>query len=198
MNHPRREQYRRAFRAGRLALPGALAAMLGLYLLVAGADVAGVLLLAIAGMLALRVRHCVSLAARSGVGARSEDEVQRVLDPLRCEGWWVRHSVSWPGGGDVDSVLVAPSGVAFAIETKTRAYDERHLRRVREQAAWLGRRRRRYGAVPVLCVVRAAGVERYEHSVLVVSIDRLVPVLWEVTNSMDGGQSMQLGGRSVA
>ena len=92
------------------------------------------------------------------------------------------HSVSWPGGGDLDSVVVAPSGVAFAIETKTRAYDERHLRRVREQAAWLARRRRTHGALGVLCIVRASGVERCEDGVLVVSIDRIVVVLWTAAN----------------
>jgi hypothetical protein len=51
---------------------------------------------------------------------------------------------------------------------------------VREQAAWLSRRRRRWcrrGAVPVVCVVRPRGVERVERGVLVVSIDRLIPVL---------------------
>jgi hypothetical protein len=90
-------------------------------------------------------------------------------------------SISWPGGGDIDSVVVAPSGVAFAIEIKTR-YHERHLRRAREQAVWLARRGRRRGALPVLCVVRAAGVERCESGAI--SIDRLVPVLWAVANGM--------------
>ena len=59
-------------------------------------------------------------------------------------------------------------------------YDERRLARVREQAAWLSRRRRRWcrrGAVPVVCLVRAQGVQRLEQNVLVVSIDRLLPVL---------------------
>ena len=86
------------------------------------------------------------------------------------------------------------------IETKTRRYDERQLARVVEQARWLGRRRRKWchGAVPVLCVVRAARVERYEHGVIVVSMDRLVPVLWEVANSVDRGQSMELRGLSIA
>jgi hypothetical protein len=66
------------------------------------------------------------------------------------------------------------------IETKTRTYDRRHLARVREQAAWLARRRRRWarnGALGVMCLVRARGVERVEHDVLVVSIDRLTHVL---------------------
>ena len=156
------------------------AAIFGLYLQAAGADGAGAAALVLAVMLDLRARHWLSMAARSGIGARSEDEVQRVLDPVRREGWRVRHSVSWRGRGDVDSVVVAPGGVAFAIETKTRSYDERHLRRVREQAVWLARRRRIRTVVPVLCIVRAAGVERCENGVLVVSVDRLVAVLWAV------------------
>jgi hypothetical protein len=46
----------------------------------------------------------------------------------------MRHSLSWRGVGDIDSVAIAPTGIAFAVETKTRAYDERHLVRVRGQA----------------------------------------------------------------
>jgi hypothetical protein len=45
--------------------------------------------------------------------------------------------------------------------------------RVRQQAAWLSRRRRswcRNGALPVLCVVRARGIERVENDVLVVTL----------------------------
>jgi hypothetical protein len=78
----------------------------------------------------------------------------------------------------------------FSTQTKTRTYDERQLGRVREQARWLGRRRRRWcrrGAFPVLCVVRAAGVEHYERGVLVVSIDRLVRVLWKVADEIEPG-----------
>jgi hypothetical protein len=66
------------------------------------------------------------------------------------------------------------------VETKTRSYDDRHLARVREQAAWLSRCRRRWcrrGAMPVVCLVRPRGIERVERAVLVVSIDRLIPVL---------------------
>ena len=125
-------------------------------------------------------RHWFSLAGRSRVGARSEDAVQRALAPLQAEGWRLRHSLRWAGRGDIDSVAIAPSGIAIAIETKTRTYDRRHLARVREQAAWLARRRRRWarsGALAVLCLVRARGVERVEDDVLVVSIDRLTYVL---------------------
>ena len=82
--------------------------------------------------------------------------------------------------GDIDSVAIAPTGVGIVIETKTRTYDRRHLARLHEQAAWLSRRRRRWccrGALGVLCLVRARGVQRCEQDVLVVSIDRLTPIL---------------------
>jgi Nuclease-related domain len=106
--------------------------------------------------------------------------VQRVLAALQAEGWRLRHSLPWQGRGDIDSVAVAPTGVAVAIETKTRTYDEGHLARVHEQVAWLSRRRRRWsrhGALAVLCLVRMRGVERIEDDVLVVSMDRLIPLL---------------------
>ena len=104
------------------------------------------------------------------------------------------------GRGDIDSVAIAPTGVGFAIETKTRMYDERQLGRVLEQASWLRRRRRRWcgrGAFPVLCVVRAGGVDRYERGVLVVSIDRLAPVLWEVANGAERRHATPLRGLPV-
>ena len=77
-------------------------------------------------------------------------------------------------------MAIAPTGMAMAIETKTRAYNGRHLDRVGEQAAWLSRRQRRWApndALGVRCLVRARGVERVEHDFVVVSIDRLTHVL---------------------
>jgi hypothetical protein len=100
--------------------------------------------------------------------------------PLQAEGWRLRHSLSWRGRGDIDSVAISPTGIAVEIETKTRSYDQRHVARVREQVAWLSRRRRRWardGALGVMCLVRARGVERGENDVLVVSIDRLTHAL---------------------
>ena len=162
---------------GVAAAGSAAAALLGLVL--AGAGARAVAVLAAAG-LALYACHWLSLASRSGVGARSEDEVRHLLTELEGEGWRLRHSLPWRGRGDIDSLAIAPTRVAFAIETKTRSYDDRHLARVREQAAWLSRWRRRWcrrGAVPVVCLVRPRGVERVEHGVLVISVDRLIPVL---------------------
>ena len=179
-NYPRRQEYRRLSHAGKAALGSAVTALLALVVAGAGAaSFAGLLLLAAFG-LGLDARHWLSLARRSRVGAGSEDAVQRALAPLQAEGWRLRHSLPWRGQGDIDSVAIAPNGIAIAIETKTRTYDGRHLARVREQAGWLSRRRRRWarnGALAVLCLVRGRGVERVEHDVLVVSIDRLTHVL---------------------
>jgi hypothetical protein len=77
-------------------------------------------LLLIAVGLGLSARHWLGLAGRSRVGARSEDDVQRALVPLRAEGWRLRHSLLWQGPGDIDSVAISPTGIAVAIETKTR------------------------------------------------------------------------------
>ena len=74
---------------------------------------------------------------------------------------------AWRERGDIDSLAIAPTGVGFVVETKTRTYDHRHLARVHEQAAWLSRRRRRW-CRPARCrwsVVRARGVQRLEQNV---------------------------------
>ncbi len=191
-NYARRQQYRRCVRAGKAALGSAVLALLGLAVAAAGAAPIAGLLLVMAVGLSINARHWLSLAGRSRVGARSEGEVQRALAALQAEGWRLRHSLPWQGRGDIDSVAIAPSGIAIAIETKTRTYDVCHLARVREQAAWLSRRRRRWarnGALAVMCVVRVRGVERVEHDVLVVSIDRLTHVLRVATGMVPEARS---------
>jgi Nuclease-related domain len=190
LNYARRQQYRRLSRAGKAAAGSVAAALLALVVVGAGvaplaraAPLAGLLLLTAFG-LGLYACHWLALAGRSRVGARAEDDVQRALASLEKEDWRLRHSLPWQGPGDIDSVAISPTGIAVAIETKTRTYDGCHLARVREQAAWLSGRRRRWarnGALGVMCLVRARGVERVEHDVLVVSIDRLVHVLRAAT-----------------
>ena len=180
MNYARRQQYRRLSHAGKAAVGSIVAGLFGLMFASAGAAALGGLLVLMAVGLAFYARHWLSLAGRSRVGARSEDEVQRALAHLQAEGWRLRHSLPWQGRGDIDSVAIAPTGVAVAIETKTRSYDVRHLARVHEQAVWLSRRRRRWcrhGVLAVLCLVRVRGVQRVEDDVFVVSIDRLMPAV---------------------
>jgi Nuclease-related domain len=180
LNYARRQQYRRLSRAAMAAMARSASALLALAVAGAGPVSAAGAILVLALGLGLYARHWLSLAERSRVGARSEDDVRRALAPLLAEGWRLRHSLPWRGRGDIDSLAIAPTGLGFVVETKTKTYDDRHLVRVREQAAWLSRRRRRWcrrGAVPVVCVVRARGVQRFEQNVLVVSIDRLIPSL---------------------
>ena len=180
VNYARRQQYRRLSRAGEAGIGAAGTTLLGLWAASVGAVLVAVCLLVVAAALALCARHWLSLARRSRVGACSEDAVQHALAPLQAEGWRLRHSLSWQGPGDIDSVAIAPSGIAIAIETKTRTYEAHHLARVSEQAVWLSRHRRRWarhGALGVLCVVHARGIEGVEDDVLVVSLDRLTYVL---------------------
>lgn len=88
----------------------------------AGAMSLAVVLLVLAVGRGFSARRWVGLAERSRVGARSEDEVRHQLASLERLRWRVRHSLPWRGPGDIDSVAIAPSGVVFAIETKTRTY----------------------------------------------------------------------------
>jgi hypothetical protein len=116
LNYARRHQYRRLFRAGRLGLASAAAALLGLIVVSVGASLAGGILL-VAVMLGLRAGHWLSLAGRSRVGARSEDQVRR----------W-RHSRNTAGG-----CFTPCAGLAMETSTPSRsrrpASDPRSRRR---------------------------------------------------------------------
>jgi hypothetical protein len=65
--------------------------------------------------LVLETRRWVRLAGRSRVGARSEDAVRAALATLQAEGWQLRHSLPYRGHGDIDSVAIAPNGIAWVI-----------------------------------------------------------------------------------
>jgi len=120
VNYARRQQYRRLWRAATAATASVGAVVLALVAAGAGAlSAAGVLLLLALG-LGLYARHWLSLAGRSGVGARSEDDVRRALAPLEADGWRLRHSLSWRGRGDIDSLAIAPTGVGFARRKRGR------------------------------------------------------------------------------
>jgi hypothetical protein len=122
LNYARRQQYRRLRRAAAAASASAAAALLALVFGGAGAIslAASLLILALGLGLGLYARQWFSLAGRSRVGARSEDQVQQALAVLEREGWRLRHSLRWPGSGDIHSVAIAPTGTALVIETKTR------------------------------------------------------------------------------
>jgi len=177
---PRRQQYRRLRRAAASGATGIVAGALAAIAAGSGTWAVAGALLAVAVGLLVDARRWVRLAARSRVGAESEDQVRHALAALEAEGWRLRHSLAYGGRGDIDSVALAPTGIGFAIEVKTRSFGWDHLAAVREMAVWLYRRRRRWcrrGALPVLCVVRAQAVERIDDGVLIVSLERLVGAL---------------------
>jgi len=176
LSHPRRQQLKRLKRAALATAAAGTALIAALLTALAGIPAAAVMLLLIAVALGLHARHWARLASRARVGARSESQVHRALSALEREGWRTRHSLPWHGHGDIDHVAIAPTGIAFAIETKTRTYHPGHLTTVHAQAAWLEHRRRRWcphGALPVLCVTRGPQVEHIEDDVLVVCLGRL-------------------------
>jgi hypothetical protein len=114
-SYPRRQQYRRLRRAGVSGVAGVTAGLMAALAASVGAiPVAGVLVLIMVGLM-LDARRWAGLARRSRIGARSEDEVRRALAALEAEGWRLRHSLPYRGRGDIDSVAIAPTGVAFAV-----------------------------------------------------------------------------------
>ena len=179
-SYPRRQQARRLKHAAAAGASAAIALVLAMLGLLAGQVVVALVLVLIAGALARYARHWARLAGRARVGARSESEVRDALSSLEPEGWRLRHSPPWRGRGNIDHVAIAPTGIAFAIETKTHNYDAGHLASVRAQADWLQRRRRRWcprGARHVLCVTRGPRIEQLQDDVIVVSVSRLVGTL---------------------
>ena len=195
---PRRQQWHRLRTAATRAVLAAL--VLGLAAVSASAGYATIAaaLGVVAAALALASRRSLRLAARSRVGAASEALVRRSLASLEPEGWRVRHSLDWPGRGDLDHVIRAPSGIGFIVETKTLRFERTHLGHVASAARWLSRRRWRYpgGVRPVICIARARHVERVDGDVLVVSLDRLVPALYRVAGLQDRPPNRR-GGRTT-
>ena len=180
MTHARRQQYQHLTRSAGYALAAAASLLIALSVARSGGGALMVFtLLLLAGGLWLAARRSKRLAGRCRVGADSERAVRSALNRLTRGGWTVRNGVRWYSGGDVDHLVRSPDGLGFAIETKTLTFSQEHLRRTEATARWAGRRRRRYphGVIPVLCVVRARRVEWYRGDVVVVSVDRLLPVL---------------------
>ena len=160
-----------------------------------------ILLVLMSGVLTLASRHLLCLARRSRVGAASEAEVRRALEPLTGEGWRVEHAVDWPGLGDLDHVRALPVRDGVRDRDQTLRYTRAHLARTVDSARWLARRRWRYpaGVCPVICVTRARRTEHIEDEVLVVSLDRLMPALRRTRPSVgDGGQTRRSRERETA
>jgi hypothetical protein len=62
-------------------------------------------------------RYVLPLVERRDRGATGEEHVGQLLEELAQRGWLVIHDASF-GGGNVDHILLGPSGV-FTVETKS-------------------------------------------------------------------------------
>jgi hypothetical protein len=112
---PRRQQARRLRRAAASCAAAIAAGTLAVIAAGAGAPALAGLLVLVMAALVVDARRWVRLGARSRVGAQSEALVRRALSGLEAEGWRLRHSLLWGERGDIDSVAIAPTGVAYAI-----------------------------------------------------------------------------------
>lgn len=191
MSHARRQQYRYLARSAGYILSAAVILLVALSARRSRGETTIVFVLVLVSCgFTWAARRSQRLAGRWRVGADSERAVQLALNELARSRWVVRNGVRWPGGGDIDHLVRSPEGVGFAIETKTRAYTQRQLRRTTATARWVARRRRHYphGVVPILCVVRAHQLESRYGDVVVVSLDRLPVVIERLARRTTGSE----------
>ncbi len=93
------------------AMASGVTALLALSGASAGAAFPAGVLLVLALMFAPSPAAGCRLPDAAAWAARSADEVRLALAPLQAEGWRLRHSLHWRGGGDMDSLAIAPTGV---------------------------------------------------------------------------------------
>ena len=87
-------------------------------------------------------------------GAAGERQVGRRLDKLTAKGWHVLHGVQLPGGGDVDHLVIGPSGV-HTINTK---FHDGAVLKVRGDKVHVGRWKKDYPAAARREATRVAEV----------------------------------------
>lgn len=51
-------------------------------------------------------------------GAEGEQRTGKALEPLLAAGWAVRHDVELDGRGNVDHILLSPTGAAYVLDSK--------------------------------------------------------------------------------
>ena len=97
-----------------------------------------VMIVLLAGAFGLRSRaeRYIDDAVHWRYGGEAERDVGERLNQLAREHWAVMHDTTPTGRGNVDHIVSGPNGV-YLVETKYRRYEERHLRRVKRQAALL-------------------------------------------------------------
>ncbi|MFN2467877.1 MAG: nuclease-related domain-containing protein [Gaiellaceae bacterium] len=130
-------------------LGGGLAARVGWLSSREGASVGlGIVALALLSFRAAELRSRQALAWV--LGSRAERDVGGDLNRLRVDGLLVMHDLEPDGRGNIDHVVCGQTGV-FAVETKARRYEVRHLKQVKRQAYWV-RTRTGVWCTPVICL----------------------------------------------
>lgn len=137
-------------------------------------------------------------AARADQGARAEEEVGQLLKQLPAA-WRVEFNLKDPAVGDIDAVVIAPNGQAWALDTKSHAgevrtdgqrlyrqfgshrreFEKDLLKSVRKQAAVVCKRFQLRWVEPVLVFTRASITirERKVEGVWVLTASELLEVL---------------------
>ncbi len=98
----------------------------------------------IVALVACAALLCFAYATNIGIevavpwlkGAFAETAAGNELDELRCEGYIVMHDLMFGGEGNLDHLVAGPNGV-FLVETKYGSYDDKHLPKIKRQAAKL-------------------------------------------------------------
>lgn len=119
--------------------------------------------------------------ARLRSGTRAEVAVGETLEQLRRDGWTVMHDIERPSQANLDHIVSGPNGV-FLIETKARRYEDRHLARVKGQAAWLHDQLSVW-VTPVICIHAQRGRPFRAKGVWIVPLSELLEWLQAQRNT---------------
>ena len=124
--YPRRQQLRRLRRAASRGALAAVALVAAVLTAAVGEPAWSLVLVVMAGVLALASRSCPPYG-RPEPGRRSVGDAGAArARAARARRLAVRHAVDWPGRGDLDHVVRAPTGIGFVIETKTLRWTRAH------------------------------------------------------------------------
>jgi Nuclease-related domain len=178
MSYPRQQQQLWARKATLYQVAGTALLIAGFIAVGTGRAVIAVAAFPVGCALITAYTSAANRAARHRIGADSEQLVHDTLERLRPHGYTITHGARWPGGGDIDHLVRTPHGLGLCIETKTRAFDQAHLERLRRQADWAaGRLAYPRDVLPIMCMTREHNRQLLADGVLIVSPDTLLDAI---------------------
>lgn len=149
--------------------------LVSLALLLAGSAgvISSLALLAAAYVANLFAGERLESAIRWRKGGNGEAKVGALLDTLRHEEFVVMHDLDKVVAGNIDHLVVGPTG-AFMVETKFRRYDDRDLPKAKRTAAMLANELGSAWVQPVICFATRSYGPRNVRGVTVVGVDGLL------------------------